>query len=177
MDTQIDTSGNSLFTWCHENNKLHLLEEFSYEKNYTLTPKDVTYGSNRRIYWRHICDSGEVVFWEASVKSRTRHGNGCPKCSKNREGGFSNRLYDWCIRNNRQDLLEEYDYERNYPLTPKDIARGSRVRLHWKHTADDGITHYWEAAVCNRAKNETGCPYCAGNILIQGVSDIYIRGA
>ena len=34
-------------------------------------------------------------------------------------------FYEWCMEYNRQDLLEDWDYERNNPVTPKDVSKGS----------------------------------------------------
>lgn len=35
-------------------------------------------------------------------------------------------LYD-----NRPDLIEEWNYEKNYPLTPKDVTIGSKKKVWW----------------------------------------------
>ena len=45
-------SGKSLKTWCEENNKLELLDEWNYEKNGDLTPDNITKGSNRQVWWK-----------------------------------------------------------------------------------------------------------------------------
>ena len=43
-----------------------LVSEWS-EKNLTLTPDDITFGSNKKVWWRGAC--GHV--WQASVKARS----------------------------------------------------------------------------------------------------------
>jgi hypothetical protein len=45
-------------------------------RNIGLTPKDVTPGSNRKVWW--VCEKGHV--WQAKVRAR-RNGTGCPGCS------------------------------------------------------------------------------------------------
>ena len=48
-------------------------------KNAGLTPKDVTSGSSKKVWW--LCKSGHE--WQATINNRTK-GNGCPDCSGRR---------------------------------------------------------------------------------------------
>ena len=50
-------------------------------KNGELTPKDVTAGSHKKVWW--LCEFGHE--WEAVIKSRTS-GRGCPICRKKNNG-------------------------------------------------------------------------------------------
>lgn len=52
-----------------------LISEWS-EKNLTLTPDDITFGSNKKVWWRGTCGHE----WQASVKARS-NGEKCPICS------------------------------------------------------------------------------------------------
>ena len=52
-----------------------LVSEWS-EKNLTLTPDDITVGSNKKVWWRGASDHE----WQASVKARS-NGEKCPICS------------------------------------------------------------------------------------------------
>jgi len=52
-----------------------LAKEWHPTKNGSLTPKDVTIGSNKKVWW--ICDKGHK--WLATTYGRNR-GSGCPKC-------------------------------------------------------------------------------------------------
>lgn len=55
-----------------------LAREWDERMNGSLTPQDVTRGSNRRVWWH--CGAGHV--WQAAVCSRTRSNPaGCPICS------------------------------------------------------------------------------------------------
>ena len=49
-----------------------LVSEWS-EKNLTLTPDDITFGSNKKVWWRGACGHE----WQASVKARS-NGEKCP---------------------------------------------------------------------------------------------------
>jgi len=64
-------SDNSLQTLNSE-----LAKQWHPTKNDSLTPNDVTAGSNKKVWWK--CKEGHE--WEATVKSRN-HGRGCPFCS------------------------------------------------------------------------------------------------
>lgn len=38
-------------------------------------------------------------------------------------------LYKWCTENKKEWLIEQWDYKKNYPLTPKDISFGSTKKV------------------------------------------------
>ena len=40
-------------------------------------------------------------------------------------------LYDWCITNNREDLLKEWDYVYNVDKNPSSITFGSNACVAW----------------------------------------------
>lgn len=54
----------------------HLIEEWDYTKNATLTPDELTAGSNKTVWWK--CKYGHS--WKAAVYSRAS-GKGCAHCS------------------------------------------------------------------------------------------------
>jgi len=58
-----------------------LSEQWHPEKNIELTPKIVTPGSDRKVWWK--CEHGHE--WQAIIKSRVK-GNGCPHCYNERRG-------------------------------------------------------------------------------------------
>ena len=58
-----------------------LVSEWS-EKNLTLTPDDITFGSNKKVWWRGACGHE----WQASVKARS-NGEKCPIYSLARRMG------------------------------------------------------------------------------------------
>ena len=76
-------------------------------------------------------------------------------------------LETWCNKNGKLNLLIEWDYPNNQPITPKDISAGSSKKVHW--VCSKG--HKWEAIISNRTKKGSGCPYCAGNKAISGIND------
>ena len=52
-----------------------LVSEWS-EKNLPLTPDDITFGSNKKVWWKGTCGHE----WQTSVKARS-NGEKCPICS------------------------------------------------------------------------------------------------
>ena len=49
------------------------------EKNLPLTPEDITFGSNKKVWWKGACGHE----WQTSVKARS-NGEKCPICSGER---------------------------------------------------------------------------------------------
>ena len=60
-----------------------LASEWHPTKNKTLTPKDVTAFSNKKVWW--LCPMGHE--WEASISHRS-NGRRCPKCSEESKTSF-----------------------------------------------------------------------------------------
>jgi hypothetical protein len=58
-----------------------LAAEWHPVKNVRLTPRDVTPGSSRRVWWR--CNKGHA--WEAVIHSRNKGFGRCPYCSGRRK--------------------------------------------------------------------------------------------
>ena len=77
-------------------------------------------------------------------------------------------LQDWCMKNNRRDLLEEWDYNKNLNISPTTIGYGSGVKAWW---ACKTCGYEWSAAICDRSRG-TGCPACAGKKVFKGHNDL-----
>ena len=75
-------------------------------------------------------------------------------------------LYDYCIANEKQSLLEQWDKEKNGGLTPHNVTARVRRKVWW--ICDKG--HGWEATIESRTRG-AGCPVCAGQVVIPGVND------
>jgi very-short-patch-repair endonuclease len=59
---------------------------------------------------------------------------------------------------NCPEMIEEWDIEKNSPLTPEKVHKASGVKAFWKCK----FGHSWSAIVAQRSTKKTGCPYCAG---------------
>ena len=119
-----------------------------------VTAVELMPNSNRLVWWRCRVDADHK--WQATPGNRISRGSGCPFCSGARVGD-SNRL---SLSSPDQRLLTEWDYERNFPLTPHDVSAGSSKKVWW--VCAKANDHRWEAAIGKRVGGQ-GCPFCAGN--------------
>ena len=76
-------------------------------------------------------------------------------------------LYEWCMKNNRKDLLDEFDYTQN-AFSPKTISFCSGKKLFWK--CEKG--HAYVATLSHRTSRNSGCPFCSGHKVLKGFNDI-----
>jgi len=56
------------------------------------------------------------------------------------------------------NLFKEFNFKKNYPLIPKNIAKSSKKKIWWICINN----HEWEARVSSRTYYNKGCPYCSG---------------
>ena len=122
-----------------------LVSEWS-EKNLTLTPDDITFGLNKKVWWRGACGHE----WKTSVKARS-NGEKCPICSGVRVIAGINDLVTL------EPLLVKQWSKKN-KIKPTEVSIGSHKKVIWR--CEKG--HEWEAAVKSRTINKTDCPYCSG---------------
>lgn len=123
-----------------------LAAEWDYEKNYPLTPDDVGAGSYKAVWW--VCKGGHT--WSQKVWVRNR-GNACPYCANQKVDDTNSLMHQ------STTLVQEWNYERNAPLTPSDVVPGSGKTVWWKCPKG----HEWQAVI-NRRYKGAGCPYCSG---------------
>ena len=132
-----------------------LVSEWS-EKNLPLTPDDITFGSNKKVWWRGACGHE----WQTSVKARS-NGEKCPICSGARVIAGINDLATL------EPLLVKQWSKKN-KIKPTEVSIGSHKKVIWR--CEKG--HEWEAAVKSRTINRTGCPYCSHNKVLGGFNDL-----
>lgn len=65
-------------------------------------------------------------------------------------------FHSYCIKHGKEYLLEQWDAEKNAPLTPKDIGSTNTTRVWWR--CEKG--HSWQTQLSSRARGNTGCPVC-----------------
>jgi hypothetical protein len=123
-----------------------LAKEWHPTKNAPLTTKDVTQGSNKKVWW--LCSKDHE--WEATVADRNQE-RGCPYCSGRMV------CIDNCLATLNPSLAKEWHPTKNAPLTPKDVTQGSDKKVWWLCSKD----HEWEAAIYSRNQGR-GCRYCSG---------------
>lgn len=138
---------------------VQLMAEWDWEKNNELgfNPKELTCGSHKKVWW--ICTKSHK--WQASISDRN-NGTRCPFCAGQKVlQGFNDLL------SNNPTLAKEWNYIKNDNLKPESITANSSKKVWWICK----LGHEWQAKVCHR-NNGIGCPYCAGQKVIQGFNDL-----
>lgn len=151
---------NDLFTTNPE-----LKEEWDYQKNTSLLPSAVTAGSDKKVWWKcKICGNE----WSAAISSRVNR-CGCPSCG--RKKATIERLKTMAVNNPLtayQDLIAEWDFEKNQTLDLSLIPAGSNKYAWWK--CKEG--HSFKTRIVARTLKNVGCPYCHGQKVLPGINDL-----
>lgn len=65
---------------------------------------------------------------------------------------MNNNLYEWCLENNKKNLIDEFDSNKN----TNDISfftYGTRKKVWWRCSK---CNHSWEATIYHRTKRNQG---------------------
>ncbi len=131
-----------------------LITEWNYSKNLQVNPETVSFGSNKKVWWK--CSKGHE--WEVSPKVRTR-GSNCPECGRVEQGKKTRARSlvkaGRSLAEAHPMLVSEWDYDNNL-LSPQELPPRSNYRASWICK----FGHRWEATVDNRAGNKSNCPEC-----------------
>ena len=98
--------------------------------------------------------------WETTVNHRTKEGNGCPVCSRNR-GSIAKVKFHATVNNfatKYPDLAMEWHPAKNADLTANDVSVRSNKKVWWKCSF---CGNEWPSTVNHRTAGG-GCPKCAG---------------
>lgn len=155
-------SGKKVLAGFNDINTLrpNIAKEWDYEKNENKTPDMYTVRSGSKVWWR--CKEGHS--WKAVIASRTgKKYVQCPYCSGRLPIVGTNDL-----QTTNPDLIKEWNYEKNSPIYPYMVKKGSNNKIWWK--CEKG--HEWQAEISARTSGKSGCPYCAGRKTIQGENDL-----
>ena len=141
-----DIQKNSLLLWCKNNNRTQLLDEWDYDKNGDISPKDISYGSEKRVWWR--CSRGHS--WDTMIYNRTHGKTNCPYCSSKKVYPGYNDLATMY-----PSLANEWNYDKN-ELTPEQYMSKSNKKVWWVCR----YGHEYQAKIVSRTTENTGCPIC-----------------
>ena len=125
-----------------------IAKEWNYEKNKPVLPENISSNSNRKFWWK--CDKGHE--WLASPINRKKHN--CPYCCNQKIMFGFNDLFSL-----RPDIIEEWDYESNKHLDPKNIGIGSSKKANW---ICKKCGFKWQSEIRNKVKG-IRCPSCHYN--------------
>ncbi|MBO4294016.1 MAG: zinc-ribbon domain-containing protein [Alphaproteobacteria bacterium] len=125
-----------------------LVAEWHPTKNGELTPDNVTFGSNKTVFW--ICPVCHNEY-DARVADRVK-GNSCPYCAGKRiKAGFND------LATRYPEVAKEWHPTKNGGLTPSDILPRSMKKYWWKCSR---CGNEWEATPDSRI-NKMSCPECS----------------
>jgi hypothetical protein len=125
--------------------------------NGDLRPQSFTRGSDKRIWWQ--CPGYVEHVWQTSIINK----RGCPYCSGQKAlAGFND------IETTSPKIAKTWHSSKNGTLRPSQLTIGSKKKVWWQCLVDS--THEWQTTP--NARNNTGCPFCAGRMLIPGVNDL-----
>ncbi len=119
-----------------------------------LTPEEVTFGCNEKVYWIcSICNYGENREWVSSINNRTNSKNGCPACSSSpkvvTDRNRLSILYP--------EIALEWHPTKNGNLTPDGVSYGANKKVWW--LCPEGHEYY--SNIDGRTINGHACKQCA----------------
>ena len=137
-----------------------IAQQWNYEKNETLTPQDITYGSGKKVWW--VCDKGHE--YQSTVLKKTKKGKKeCPYCMGRKVlVGYNDFAHLF------PDLLQQWDNDKNKGVSPESLRPGSNKKVWW--VCDKG--HSYMQDIVSRTSKGLGCPYCSGHKVLQGFNDL-----
>jgi hypothetical protein len=124
--------------------------EWDVAGNGTFRPENVSYGSDRLVSW--LCPNGHEPFM-MKVSHRTSRNRGCRECARAK---LSAPKKGKTLAEAFPEIAADWDYEKNFPLTPDDVAPRSNKKAYFLCPEGHGST---ESYISNRTAGN-GCPDC-----------------
>lgn len=122
-------------------------KDWNYDKNGILTPTTITYGSNKKVWWRCSTCSGE---YEASVVNRTKRGSACPYCANQKVlFGYND------LQSQSPELAAEWSDMNT--IQPTEVTPHSNKKVYWRCA----LGHEDYLMSIKQRSNRQGCPICA----------------
>jgi hypothetical protein len=137
----------SVYNWCVENNRVDILNRWDYDMN-VVDPHDVSVHSKDYFYLK--CPDGIHKSSRFQIATLSKH-NSPLECK------YCLSFGHWCIVNNRQDLLDRWDYDLN-KTTPEETARTSPQKYYFK--CPRGIHKSSAYRLVNLTKYSYGAAQC-----------------
>lgn len=125
-----------------------LTEEWHSAKNGSLTPFDISFGSQKKVWW--ICKANPSHVWAAQIEARN-NGSKCPYCLRKKAS------IEYCLASENPELAGEWHPIKNEGLTPYDVLPYSNKRVWWKCKA---CGNDWIDGI-NRRNYGNICPECS----------------
>jgi hypothetical protein len=123
-----------------------VLKIWNFDKNLKLTPDNVTFGTNKKVWW--VCDKHKNHEWENTVNNVVTKNQRCPYCC-GKKISMNN-----CLEKNYPHIAKEWHPNKNHNIKLSEVSFGSQKRVWW--LCEKG--HEWESTINknkDRAKNWT----------------------
>lgn len=104
---KIQEGYNDFKTWCENNDRSFLLEQWHPTKNDKITPGTIAAKNNKKIWWK--CGCGYE--WDARISNRTILNRGCPRCAKERKSSFQEKAILFYIKQIFKDVEDGQYYD------------------------------------------------------------------
>lgn len=111
----------SFHDWCIENNRKDILDRWDYKLN-AIDPHEISIYSKEYFYLK--CQSGIHKSSQYQIATLRKH-NSPLECR------YCNSFQFWCENNDRQDLLDRWDYDLNI-ISPEEVSQRSLKKLYFK---------------------------------------------
>jgi len=134
----------------------HLYPEITKEWNYDLnidTPFDVSYGSKQKRWFTCKADHNYL----AIINNKSR-GSGCYECYIKIVGKQPS-----VVKNNKSLATESPHLAKEWHIDNTKKANEVKNKSAYLAKWICEFGHIWNAKVCNRTANKTGCPSCSNN--------------
>lgn len=131
-------------------------------------------GKRNQRHWhcKCLCNNPEVlIIDEMNLKNGGTKSCGCLIAKGIRKAKLKKTFYDWCIENDKQWILDLWDYDLNED-TPQEISHSSHFKRYFK--CKNGLNHPSICrAICDITSqtNEIECRYC--NSFAQHLINLY----
>lgn len=137
-----------------------LMREWDWEANAGLNPNTLTYGSNKKVWWKCSKCCGK---WQATICDRTRKDStNCPYCASQKVlAGYND------LATKYPELLKQWHSTKNI-LKPTEVMPGTSKKVWW--ICPEG--HEYEQAINARVLHPNSCPICSGQRVFQGINDL-----
>ncbi|MBE6422331.1 MAG: hypothetical protein E7024_02580 [Succinivibrio dextrinosolvens] len=143
----------TLYDYCKNNDKEYILKEWDYDLNQGLDPSELTYGSNKKVWWKcSFCGHR----WRARVYNRVVKSSSCPVC-------YHSKRKIFCKNDNltvtNPKITLDWNMSKNGNLTPDMFTKNSRYKAWWK-------CHICGKEIHKEIKSYAGCINCKKQLIL-----------
>ncbi len=137
----------------------NLAKQWHSDRNFPLTPGDVSPNSNKKVWW--TCEVNPHHVWQATVQSRNS-GKGCGLC----RGLVVHRGVNDLVTL-FPEIAREWDFEGNVTSDPTLVSPTSSTKFWWKCPNK----HSYQLSVKSRV-NGSSCQVCSNRVVLPGFNDL-----